>query len=247
VVAPGLPFQPPPGAATPYGAASLDHANARIHSPRGTELRMVFPELCAFAEECAAVDRTLAVVTTQDWGRPGLGEWTIAELAAHLVHGAARIDAYLDLDPGGTPVWDRVSYFQFDLKAEAPAVAERARQEALNMNPHDLPARFATGWRASVDRAAVLPPEHVIATFRGPMRLDEYTVTRVVEMVVHHMDLRMALDQPPGVTPAAGRLVMGVLEGLLGSPRPRNLGRTRFILTATGRIPSADDRFPVLC
>ncbi|MGH8898077.1 MAG: maleylpyruvate isomerase N-terminal domain-containing protein [Egibacteraceae bacterium] len=207
---------------------------------------MACRELAAFAEECTAIDRTLATVTAEDWGRPGLGEWTIAELVAHLVSGATRIDAYLGRDPGEAPAWDRVSYFQCDLEAVAPAIAERARQDASSIDPGELPARFAGGWRASVDRAAALLPEHVLATFRGPMRLDEYTVTRVVEMVVHHLDLRMALDQPPGPTPAAGRLTMSVLEGLLGSPRPRNLGRTRFILAATGRITSADDRFPVL-
>ncbi len=78
------------------------------------------------------------------------------------------------------------------------------------------------------------------------MRLDDYTATRVLELVVHHMDLRRALDLPPAPTPAAGLLTMRLLEGLLGSPRPHNLGRTRFILTATGRIPSDDPRFPVL-
>jgi uncharacterized protein (TIGR03083 family) len=207
---------------------------------------MAFPELAAFVEECTAADRTLTLVTAEDWGRHGLGEWTIAELVAHLVRGATRIGAYLDLDPGGEPVWDRMSYFKFDASRVSPAVAERARQEAAAVDPNELPARFAAGWRASVERAAVLPPQHVIATVRGPMRLDEYTATRVVEMVVHHMDLRMAIDQPPGPTPAAGRLTMSVLEALLGSRRPRNLGRTRFILAATGRLASTDDRFPVL-
>lgn len=207
---------------------------------------MAFPELTAFEGECAGVDRTLAMVTAEDWGRHGLGEWTVAELVAHMVRGATRIDVYLGMAPDVTPICDRVSYFQFDLATQAPVIAERAREEAASTDPDDLPTLFATGWQASVDRAVALPPEHVIATFRGPMRLDEYTATRVVEMVVHHMDLRMALDQPPGATPAAGRMAMGVLEGLLGSPRPRNHGRTRFILAATGRIASADDRFPVL-
>ena len=207
---------------------------------------MAFSELVAFAEECATAERTLATVTAEDWRRPGLGEWTVAELVAHLVRGATRIARYLELEPGAAPALDRVSYFQFDLGAQAPVIAERARREAAAIDPQELPARFARGWRASVDRASMLLPEHVIATFRGPMRLDEYTATRVVEMVVHHMDLRRALDQPPAATPAAGRVAMGVLEGLLGSPRPRILGRTRFLLTATGRIVSTEDRFPVL-
>lgn len=206
---------------------------------------MAFSEFAAFAEECAAADQTLALVVAEDWDRVGLGEWTVAELVAHMVRGVTRI-AELDLDSGKTPAFDRVSYFQYDARQVSPEVAERARRDARKVAPGSLPAAFASGWRASVDRAATLSPEHVIATIRGPMRLDEYTATRVVEIVVHHMDLRMALDQPPGATPAAGRLAMDVLEGLLGSPRPRNMGRTRFILTATGRIASTDRRFPVL-
>lgn len=203
-------------------------------------------ELAAFTEECATIDATLATVAEDDWERPGLGEWSIAELVVHLLRAATRVNAYLDLDPGGPPICDRVRYFQFDLSAEAPHIAARARQEAAAIKPAELPVRFATGWRTSVERASLLRAEHVIATFRGPMRLDEYLATRVVELVVHHMDLRAALDLPPAATPAAGRLTTAVLESLLGSPRPRNLGRTRFILAATGRIAVDDDRFPVL-
>jgi uncharacterized protein (TIGR03083 family) len=207
---------------------------------------MPLAEIAAFAEECAAVDATLAGVAAEDWDRPALGEWSVAELVSHLVRVANRIDVFLQHQVEGPAVHDRVSYFQFDLAAEAPAIAQRAREDAATVTPAELPARFAAAWRASVTRAAALPGDHVMATFRGPMRLDEYAATRVLELVVHHMDLRAALDLPPVTTPAAGRLAMQILEGLLGSPRPRNLGRTRFILTATGRLPSDDERFPVL-
>ncbi|MGH8908006.1 MAG: maleylpyruvate isomerase family mycothiol-dependent enzyme [Egibacteraceae bacterium] len=207
---------------------------------------MPFPELDAFAEECAAVDATLAGVADEDWERPALGEWSVAELTAHLVLVAQRVNGYLDQPVSGPAVLDRVSYYQFDWAAEAPAVAQRARDEASAVAPTALPARFAAGWRASVERAIALPAAHVIATLRDPMRLDEYVATRVLEAVVHHMDLRAALTVPPVTTPTAGQLTMRILEGLLGSSRPRNLGRTRFILTATGRLPSDDRRFPVL-
>jgi uncharacterized protein (TIGR03083 family) len=203
-------------------------------------------EISAFAEECAAVDATLAGIEAGDWDRPALGEWSVAELVAHLIRAANRIDVFLQQGSTGPAVHDRVSYFKFDLAAHAPAIAQRAREEAAAVTPAELPARFAAGWRASVTRAVALPGDHVRATVRGPMRLDEYAATRVLELVVHHMDLRAALDIPPVTTPAAGRLTMHILEGLLGSPRPRNLGRTRFILTATGRLPSDDKRFPVL-
>jgi len=204
-------------------------------------------ELDAFTGECDAIDGTLAGVPADAWGRPALGEWALTELVAHLVRGASRVDAYLD-EPveGDAPACDRVSYWQFDLAAEAPAIAERARREAAKVDAETLPALFSDSWRASAQRAGGLPPGQLLATPRGPMRLGDYLATRVVELVVHHLDVRAALDLPPAPTPAAGRLAMEVLEGLLGTPRPRNLGRTRFILAATGRIAVDDDRFPVL-
>ena len=233
VAAPGFsPSNPIPERPPPTGPASLSRV---IH------------ELLCFAQECEAVDETLAELGDEDWGRPGLGTWTIAELSAHLVRGATRIAEYLDLPvDAAEPACDRISYWHFDFDAEAPAVAARAREDAARVEPLELPARFHHGWTVSAQRAEALPPDHLLSTIRGPMRLDEYAATRVVEIVVHHMDLRRALDLPPSPTPAAGRLVMELLEGLLGGSRPRNMGRVRFILAATGRIPSDDPRFPVL-
>ncbi len=208
---------------------------------------MAFPEIRAFVEECQAVETTLGKVTSEDWRRPALGEWSLLELICHLRRGADRILIYLDEDPGGdAPVVDRVGYFRFDADAAAAGSAQRAREEAAAWDPTMLPSQFATQWRASVRRAEVLPPEHLIATFRGPMRLDEYVATRVLEIVVHHMDVCATLAIPPVSTPHAARMTMALLEGLLGSRRPRNMGRARFIQAATGRIPTEDPRLPVL-
>ncbi|MGI8575941.1 MAG: hypothetical protein ACR2MA_11535 [Egibacteraceae bacterium] len=68
----------------------------------------------------------------------------------------------------------------------------------------------------------------------------------MLEVVVHHLDIARALGRPPQAAPAAGRIAADVLEGLLDDPRPRNLGRTRFLLTATGSIASDDPRMLVL-
>jgi uncharacterized protein (TIGR03083 family) len=206
-----------------------------------------FAELASFTAECTAIDATLAEVPPDAWDRPALGEWTLHELAAHLVGGAARLHEYAAEDPGPTaPACDRVGYFAFDLAAEAPAVAERARRRAAQVPADEIPTAFREAWRTSAAKAADLGPDALMKTLRGPMRVREYLATRVLEMVVHHMDVRSALDLPQASTPDAARLVMELLEGLLGEPRPRNLGRTRFIQVATGRVASDDGRFPVL-
>src|SRR5918997_457308 len=131
---------------------------------------MAFPELVVFAEECAAADQTLALVVAEQWDWAGLGEWTIAELVAHMVRGVTRI-AELDLDPKETPAFDRVSYFEYDARQVSPEVAERARRDARKVAAASLPALFASGWRSSMERAGTLSPEHAVTTIRGPMRL----------------------------------------------------------------------------
>lgn len=205
-------------------------------------------ELDAFTAECRAVEGTLAGIPADAWGLRALGEWTLHELVAHLVGGAARLAEYARApeEADTPPAHDRVSYWQFDLDAEAPAVAGRARERAAQLAPEDMPEAFSTAWRSTVGAVQRLGPGGVIPTLRGPMRTGEYLATRVLEVCVHHIDVRAALDLPPTATPEAAKISMEICEALLGSPRPRNLGRTRFLLTATGRTPSNDARFPVI-
>lgn len=207
---------------------------------------MAFPEIEAFAEACAATDETLTDVPADAWERPALGSWNVAQLTAHLLRAATRITEYLPRPVEGEPVVDRAEYFRYDADAESPGIAQRAVEDATQVDPVEMPGQFAAAWRASLAAANDHGPEQVISTFRGPMRLDEFTATRVLEVVVHHVDLRVALDLPPVVTPVAGRMTMALLEQLLGGPRPRNMGRTRFIQAATGRIAADDPRLPVL-
>jgi uncharacterized protein (TIGR03083 family) len=204
-------------------------------------------ELDALRAECAAAEATLGEIRPEDWSLHGLGEWSLAELVAHLVGGVERIVTYLDEPvPEADGLVDPVEYFRYDPDEVAPGVAQRARERAASIDPMALAVRFAEAWREAARRAESEGPARVLPTFRGPMRLGDYLATRVLEVVVHHMDVCAALGVPPVATPDAARLTMEVLEGLLGSRRPRNFGRARFIKAATGRIEVDDPRFPVL-
>jgi len=203
-------------------------------------------ELHALQAECERAEATLRTVPREAWARPGLGEWDLHTLATHLTRGMGRLTAYLDQPVEGEPVKDRVSYFRYDADAVAPGVAARAADEAKALPAAELAATFAEVWRDSVARASAAGGSHVMATPFGAMHVQEYVATRVLEAVVHHMDVRRALDLSPDPDPAAGELVVELLEGLLDSPRPRNLGRDRFILVCTGRMAHDDPRFPVL-
>ncbi len=201
----------------------------------------------AFRAECAAVDTTLARVPPDAWGRHALGSWNLAELVAHLIRCVTRVTAYADQPvEAERPDVDRFTYYRYDAAAVAPGVAARAVEEASRLRTEDLPRLFAEGWRAEADLVAELPADRLLATIQGAMRLDEYLATRVLEVTIHHLDVRAALDLPATPTPEAGALVSDLLEGMLDGPRPRNLGRVRFLLTATGRLPSNDPRFPLV-
>lgn len=208
---------------------------------------MRIPELAAFEDEAHAVEETLATVPDDAWDRPALGDWSVAELVAHMVGTVTRLGTYLDTDAeAAAAVVDRVDYYRDDTDATAPSIAEAARSHAATLDATELPAQFTRAWEVAAARAGGLGGDHLLATWRGVMRLDEYLATRVLELVVHHMDLRAALELPPAATPEAERLAMTLLESLLGSSRPRNFGRDRFIRAATGRLEVDDPRFPVL-
>lgn len=207
---------------------------------------MRMAELDAFEEEAQAVEDTLAGVPAEAWAHRALGEWTLAELVAHLVRAVTRPDIALDGEVAETePTVDRVAYYR-DVAGDAPAIAERARAYAGDFEPASLPQTFAQAWRASAAKASGVEPDRLVSTPRGIMRVDEFLATRVLELVVHHMDVRRALDLPPASTIEAERMTMHLLESLLGSPKPRNFGRDRFIRAATGRLAVDDPRFPVL-
>ena len=202
------------------------------------------PELDAFVAEAQRTERTLHDIGSGDWSRPGLGEWTLTELAFHLVRQADRLVTYLDRPlRADSPTVDRHTYFAGSAGLAAD-VSRRTRESAAGVDPTTLPAAFADAWRqtrnAGADSAAL------IETIAGTMRTDEYLATRVVEIVVHNMDVRRALDLAPDADPQAARLVADLAEGMLTGDRPRGLGRTRFILAATGRIEHPDPRLPVL-
>lgn len=205
---------------------------------------MTMPEMDAFAHEAERIDRTLEGIGPDVWPRPALGDWNLAELIFHLVRQADRLAAYRTRPVSGeTPAVDRVSYCRQTGQLAAD-VSARAIEGAKDIDPTTLPHLFADAWRRSME--TVGGADTLIETVMGPMRTDDYAATRVLELVVHHIDVRRALDLPPDSDPVAARLVTDLLEDMLDGPRPRNLGRTRFILVATGRVPHDDPRFPLV-
>ena len=91
-----------------------------------------------------------------------------------------------------------------------------------------------------------LPAERVIKRSGHPrMTLGEFVASRNLEFGVHTMDIANAIGREERLDPDSARVITGILDGLLGEPRPAGLAwdSTTYILTGTGRRSlTADER-----
>lgn len=166
------------------------------------------------------------------WDGPGLGEWTVRELAAHTARAFTTVETYLAQAPGEVVIADPVAYFQAAaaIPGAHEAVAERGRQEAAHLGAEPVAAITAIADRAQVIVDATADGA-VCASPIGGIGFSDYLATRVLELVVHTSDLCAALgfdDQPPAEA-AAGAL--SVLAGLAAA-HPR---RADVLRALTGR------------
>ena len=138
-----------------------------------------------------------------------LGDWTVRELIAHI--GMALTAVHRALDLPAPPRQDvTVVEWPFATAANATAIDEFTRRLAAD-HP-DLDA-----YLADVDRSlrALLeehPGSRLLRTSAGAMPLDDYLVTRIVELVAHTDDLNAAV---PGLDVPYDRQAMAAATRLL--------------------------------
>jgi hypothetical protein len=153
--------------------------------------------------------------------------------------------------PGDLPVdRDGVSYWRsFDPIADAPGVAARATEIADGYETGaDLARAFREMWPERIAAASEAEPSRSVKTFGPVMRLDEFLKTRILELVVHRLDLLDAISREPEVDPTSRNVVIATLDGLLGTHPPAELGWTdvEYIDTGTGRRPIAPEEREIL-
>jgi len=159
----------------------------------------------------------VGAVEDHQWSQRGLGDWTVRELVAHTDRAYKTVVEYLE--PGTTDIteiYTAAEYFRVVMAEETPHVhiAARARSEAAERSD----------WLVATDEmaeqalrtVAEAPSDAVVHLFVGEMQLDQYLATRVVELVVHGLDLSAAigLDVTPPST--ATRVTLRVLTDLAG-------------------------------
>jgi uncharacterized protein (TIGR03083 family) len=175
------------------------------------------------AQSVAAVDRWLdaatATLTPADLASPSvLPGWSVRDLAAHLVLVADSVTALQPL-PRSAAVLSLPDYLA-GYPEGAEAIAERTRRLAGQTT--DLVAAYRHGWQQAWDRLDALGPTSNVAARRGPVRLADFAVTRLVELVVHADDLARSAPGLPGpdLPPQASRVVVRALLDALAERHP---------------------------
>jgi uncharacterized protein (TIGR03083 family) len=132
-------------------------------------------------------------------GQPGLGEWTVIELAAHTMRALLTVEQYVAAAPADGPeLYDASAYLAGYLGARSDdagfdaAVAARGRDSVAALGD-DAGAAFAATVERVGELLGTVDGTMVVATPIGSIRLTDYLRTRSMELVMHGLDLATAL------------------------------------------------------
>ena len=227
----------------------------------GSQARSYEEIVDALAEGLQALEETLAGLPEEDWARPtllrhpdpGLPPWSVLELASHF-------DVFMGITLGlvaeaqaGQPSLDRVSFgIAVSDSSQAPILYQYMIDHAKGHTPATMLETVRATFKQALAAARTTPPDTIGPAFYGLMRLDEFVATRVVEAVVHGMDLTDALGRPPLAMPRATPIAAEILDEALartkvpGRPADLTGDDLAFIRAAAGRGEHPDARLPVI-
>jgi hypothetical protein len=215
--------------------------------------------LSVLETELNALADAFAGLSDDDWKRPTklqpidptLTPWTVFELAGHfdISIGLTRM---LVADPqDGQPGRDRTSFFIFPRSEVAPVVYDYAYTMVEGKTPADMAGVLRETFTKTIAESRAADPDMVGPGYYALMRLDEFVPSRVVEAVVHGMDLTDALDRGPMASPEAVAFAAAILDDLLArrtvAGRPADLADDlAWVRAASGRGPHPDPRLPLI-
>ncbi|MEV6259193.1 sterol carrier family protein [Streptomyces sp. NPDC051784] len=164
--------------------------------PRAYDLSRTRTAVLAQFGHVRSAVRTL---TAEQLALPGLGEWSVRELAAHITMAPERVSRSMELpEPAGGPR-PGLTLLEWPFSTGGSAEDIAAHTRALAADHPGLDALYEETTARFEDLVPVTAAaERLVSTRAGTMRLGDFLVTRTVELVVHTDDLNRAtgLDIP---------------------------------------------------
>ena len=209
--------------------------------------------------ELSVVAKAFGELTDEQWRAPTLlipldeklPHWTVFELAGHFDISIGLTRMLIANQEAGQPGRDRVSFFIFPRAEVAPTVYEYAYTMVEGKTPAEMPGVLTETFSKTIAESRSLPPGTVGSGYYALMRLDEFVASRIVEAVVHGMDLTDATGRDSVATAEGIAFTAALLDELLArrtvAGRPADLDDdTAWIRAASGRAPHLDPRLPLI-
>ena len=211
------------------------------------------------AGELARIEAAFRGLTGPEWAAatllvpvdPDLPHWTVFELAGHFDISIGLTRMLIDGRDQQQPARDRTSFFINPRSETGPVVYQYAYTMVEGKTPADMPGVLAETFGRTIEESRAVPADTVGPGYFAPMRVDEFVASRVVEAVVHGLDLTLALGRDTIATPEGIALTAAILDDLLAR---RTLGRRpddlyddlAWVLAASGRAEHPDNRLPLI-
>jgi hypothetical protein len=215
--------------------------------------------LATLERELRGVAGAFADLADDEWHQPtklepfeaGKPPWTVFELAGHLDISIGLTRMLIANQEAGQAGRDHVSFFIFPRSEVAPVVYEYAYTMVEGKTPADMPGVLDETFSKTISESRAVPAETVGSGYYALMRLDEFVTSRIVEAVVHGIDLTDATGRDPLATPEGLAVTAAILDDLLARRtvpgRPADLDDDlAWVMAASGRAPHPDPRLPLL-
>jgi uncharacterized protein (TIGR03083 family) len=169
----------------------------------------------AFEDATATLLTTIEQIEPHQWELPGLGVWSVRELAAHTLRALTTIEKYLVAEPTvDRLIVDAIDYYRValaDSRVHA-GVADRGRAAGADLT--DPVGECQATTEQVLALVASTADDDVVETSAGQMMFVEYLATRATELGLHTLDLQRATGQPPCLPPATSAMVVGLMAAL---------------------------------
>jgi len=215
--------------------------------------------VAVLARELDRIEQVFRKLTPDEWAKPtrlvpvddSLPHWTILELAGHFDISIGLTRMLIDGRGDSNPARDRTSFFINPRSETAPVVYEYAYTMVQGKTPDQLPAVLAETFAKTIEECHSVPADTVGPGYFAPMRVDEFAASRIVEAVVHGLDLTIALGRAPVASDQGIAATAAILDDLLArrtvGRRPADLADDlAWVLAASGRAEHADNRLPLI-
>jgi uncharacterized protein (TIGR03083 family) len=139
-----------------------------------------------------------------------------------------------------------------DRSKVSPVIYQYIVDHAQGHTPATILDKVKETFAQALEAIRTTPPETIGPGFFGPMRLEEFVATRLVETRVHGLDLTDALGMAPLPMPRVTTMAAEVLEEVLarravpGRPADLAADDLAFVRAAAGRGQHPDPRLPIV-